>query len=185
MSLQKGLCRMGTYFAQLFWGLLLVILDFSINGFPLLPDGLGYFIVAGGCRGLISTSSRFSSARTLCFILALLWLIGFVIQGEIAVLYRLAMVVVDCTMIWQLLGGIADYAIQRHRSDLAQRARNRRLAYAAIMASVTLIGFAMHGSNDAGPLVIILGVSVLVLLVMILHLIHRVKTEIAMPVAAT
>ncbi|HBE70729.1 MAG TPA: hypothetical protein DDW52_21505, partial [Planctomycetaceae bacterium] len=170
---------------SLIWGLLLVILDFSINGFDLLADGLGYLLVASGCRGLMFTSSRFSSARTLCFILAILWLIGFAIEGQLAVLYGLATTVVECTMIWQLLGGIADYAIQRHRSDLAQRAHNRRLAYAGIMAGVTLIGFALHGSNDAGPLVIILVGCVLVLLVMILHLIHRVKTEIEWPDTAT
>jgi hypothetical protein len=176
---------MATYFSQLFWGLLLVILDFSINGFDLLADGLGYLIVASGCRGLSTMSSRFSSARTLCFILALFWLIGFAIHGDIAVIYGLATTVINCTMIWQLLGGIADYAMQRRRPDLAQRASNRRLAYVAMMAGTTLFAFAMHGSNDTGPLVVIFVVSTLVLLVMILHLIHRVKTEIAMQDSAT
>jgi hypothetical protein len=61
---------MATHFTQLFWGLLLVILDFfMINGFDLLADGVGYLIVAAGCRGLSSLSSRFETAQ----ILSLFW----------------------------------------------------------------------------------------------------------------
>jgi len=37
----------------------------------------------------------------------------------------------------------------------------------------------MNGSRDAGPLVVVLVVSMLVLMVMILHLIHRTKVELA------
>ncbi|MEK6232204.1 MAG: hypothetical protein N2A42_10150 [Luteolibacter sp.] len=37
---------MRIHFSQLFWGLLLFILDFSINGIDLFADGIGYLIVA-------------------------------------------------------------------------------------------------------------------------------------------
>jgi hypothetical protein len=170
---------MAFHFSQIFWGLLLVILDFSINGFDLLADGVGYLIVAAGCRGLASLSNRFVTARTLCFVLSVLWLIGFSVRGEIEVIYGLVTMVVNCSMIWHLLGGIGEFALSRQRQDLAERARNRRVAYVAIKAGTSLIAFVMQGSRNAGPLAIILVIAMLILIVMILHLIHRVRVELA------
>lgn len=170
---------MKSHFSQLFWGLLLVLLDFSINGFDILPDGLGYLIVAAGCSGLSTLSPRFSTARILCFVLAILWLVGFAIHRDIATVYGLARTLVNCAFIWQLLGGIAEFAIDRGRRDLAERAHTRRVAYIAIMIATTLLTLIMRGSRDAGPLVIALVISILILMTMILHLIHRVKVELA------
>jgi hypothetical protein len=39
---------MSTSFGYIFWGLILVILDFKINGFDLLPDVIGYVLVGIG-----------------------------------------------------------------------------------------------------------------------------------------
>jgi hypothetical protein len=170
---------MATHFSKLFWGLLLVILDFSINGFDVLADGVGYLLVAAGCRGLSSLSNRFVTARTLCFVLAVLWLIGLAVRGDIAAAHGLVTMVVNCAMIWQLLGGIGEFALSRQRQDLAERAGNRRVAYVAIMTGTSLLAFAMQGSRNAGPLATILVIAMLILIVMILHLIHRVKVELA------
>ena len=82
-------------------------------------------------------------------------------------------------MIWQLLGGICEFALSKERPDLARRAENRRLAYVAIMAVTFLLTLAMEGSPDASPLAIVLVLSMLITLVMILRLIHRVKVELA------
>lgn len=170
---------MATHFSQIFWGLLLVILDFSINGFDLLLDGVGYLIVAAGCHGLASVSLGFVTARALCFVLVVLWLIGFAVRGDFAWAYGLAATLVNCAMIWQLLGGIGEFALARQRPDLAERAHNRRVAYVAIMVGTSLLTLAMQGSAGAVPLVILILVAMLVVLVMILHLVHRVKVELA------
>jgi len=69
--------------------------------------------------------------------------------------------------------------MDRGRSDLAERAHNRRLAYVAVMIGTTLLAFMINGSRDAGSLVVVLVVSMLILMVMILHLIHRTKVELA------
>ncbi len=171
---------MATHFTKLFWGLLIVILDFSINGFDLIADGVGYLVIAAGCRRLSSLSGRFAIARTLCFVLAVLWLVGFVVRGDIAVVYGLVTTLVNCTMVWQLLGGIGEFALSRQRQDLAELASNRRVAYVAIMVGTSLLTFAIQNSRDAGPLVITLVIAALILMVMILHLIRRVKIELAM-----
>ena len=47
------------------------------------------------------------------------------------------------------------------------------------MIGTSLIAFAMSESRDAWPLVVVLVVSMLILMVMILHLIHRTKIELA------
>lgn len=168
-----------TNLPQIFWGLLIVILDLSINGFDLLPDGLGYLIVAVGCGGLVTLSPRFATARTLCWVLAGLWLIGFVIHGEFLAVYGLGMAVGDCAMIWYLLGGIRDLAMKRDRPDLAKRAESRRIAFCLLVIGASLLGLLLHDSHDAGLVVVALAISIIVLLIMILHLIHRVKVELA------
>lgn len=170
---------MAIHFSQIFWGLVLVILDLSINGFDLLADGVGYLIVAAGCRGLSQFSPKFATAGTLCFVLGALWLLGFAVHGDLAIPFGLVTTVVDCAMIWQLLGGIGEFSLSRQRQDLADRASNRRVAYVVIVVSSSLLGSAMQGSQNADPLAIILVIGMLILLVMILHLIHRVKVELA------
>ncbi|TWT90876.1 hypothetical protein Mal64_12740 [Pseudobythopirellula maris] len=175
---------MAFHFSQLFWGLLLVILDFSLNGFDLLVDGVGYLIVAAGCSGLSPLSTKFITAGMLCFVLTMLWLFGFAVHGALAVPYGLVTMVVGCAMMWHLLGGIGEFAMSRQRQDLADRASNRRVVYVAIMVGAALFELAMQGSHTAGPLafILILGLvlGMLVQIVMILHLIHRVRDELAM-----
>lgn len=169
------------HFSQLFWGLLLVILDFSINGFDLFPDIIGYLIIAAGCTGLANTSHRFSTARAMAFALAILWLIGFAVQGEFRIFYGISTTLANCAFMWQLLGGVADFATARGRIDLAKLAYNRRVAYVAIILVSACLGFALSGSRNAGPLVLVVVISMIVLMVMILHLIHRAKHELAEP----
>ena len=151
----------------------------KINGFDLLPDGLGYLVVAAGCSGLSTLSPHFSTARTLSFVLGILWLVGFVIHGDIAIVYGFTRTLVNCAFMWQLLGGIGEFAMGRGRSDLAERAHHRRLVYVAMMIGTALFGLMVNGSNGLAPLVIVLVVSMLILEVMILHLIHRTKVELA------
>src|SRR5215468_10329476 len=64
-------------FGQIFWGLLLVILDFNIDHVDILPDFIGYILMAVGCGGLVTVSRRFARARVLCWILAVLAVIGY------------------------------------------------------------------------------------------------------------
>lgn len=163
---------------MLFWGLLLVILDFSINKFDLLPDGIGYVLVGIGCGGLITLSHLFKAAKTIAFILAVLWLIGFIIHGDLARFYGITMTVLNCILLWQILGGIAEFAMKHKRVDLATRAHHRRIAYVVIMASATSLSFLLAGSRNAGPIALLFVVALIVLMVMILHLIHRTKVEL-------
>jgi hypothetical protein len=177
-----GITRMSmfTRFGQIFWGLLLVILDLKFNGFDVLPDFFGFILVAVGCGGLVDLSRRFFTAQTLSWILAVLSLVSFAIPTELASLYGFVYLAVDCGLIWFLLGGVMEFASARERPDLRLRASNRRLAYVVLMCVGTLVGVVGQGSRDAATLMLIMFVVCFIpLLVLILHLIHRVKHELA------
>jgi hypothetical protein len=169
-----------TRFGQIFWGLLLVVLDVRINGFDVLPDFIGYVLVAVGCGGLAGVSRHFSTAHTLSWILAVLSLVAFVLPSDLGSVYGVLHLAVDCAMMWYLLGGVMEFALAKGRPDLCERASNRRLAYVVVMCFATLTGVVAHGSRDAATLMlVVLVICVIPLLVLILHLIYRVKHELA------
>ena len=169
----------GDTFLETLLGLLLVYLNFWIYDVDLLVDGVGYLIVAAGCRGLSSLSSGFETARILCFVLVVLWLIGFAVRGDISLAQELVMVVVVCAMMWQLLAGIGEFALSRQAQDLAKRSLHLRVAYVAMMSGVSVLLLAKEGSGHAGATEAILGFVMVVVIGRILHLIHRVKVELA------
>lgn len=171
---------MKKHFGKIFWGLLLVILDLSISQFDLLPDGIGFALVAVGAGALTDLSPHFRTASFLSWILVVLWLIGFAVHGDAALVLSVVDTAVDCAMMWTLLGGIIQYAHARGRSDLAKQASNRRLAYVILLGGITFLSIVARGSQDlAPPFAVITVVAMLILLVMILHLIHRVRHELA------
>jgi hypothetical protein len=171
---------MRTHFTQIFWGLAIVAINFSINNFDLLPDGLGYVLMALGCGGAIPLSARFATARLLCWLLAVLWLVGFLVPPELGKIYGVPLAVASCSMIWQLLGGVRDFAQDSGRPDLAQRASTLRTAFVAVMVVATLLASFVDPEARAlaGPFVVVTVVAGLVVLVMILHLIRRVRSEL-------
>jgi len=155
---------------------MLVILDFRINSFDLLPDFIGYILVAIGCGGLGAVSRRFHAASTMAWILLVLSVIGFVLPGgSLYSLLRLVSNVADSVMMWQLLGGIMELADAKGRMDLMKDADTRRMTYVLIAVVATLISLLFSGGGFISFLV---ALAYLVVLVLILRLIHRVKTEL-------
>ena len=55
---------------KIFWGTLLVFLDFHINHFDIFPDFLGYLFIYLGLAGLVSYSNHFSKAKSYVLLLA-------------------------------------------------------------------------------------------------------------------
>lgn len=164
-------------FSKLFWGLLLVVLDFSINQFDLFPDVIGYLLVGFGCAGLVTLSPRFSTAKVLAFILTGFWLLQFFVPNDLRLVFRLTNTAFYCVLIWQILGGVSDFAIVRERLDIASSAQWRRVAYVTIVVGMTFLGH-MQGLRNAGPLVLLILGAMFILLGLILHLIQRAKVEL-------
>ncbi|HLA83802.1 MAG TPA: hypothetical protein VJL29_03330 [Thermoguttaceae bacterium] len=106
-------------------------------------------------------------------------LIGYALRRDAAVALGCLDMVIDCAMMWFLLGGVMELATTRNRPDLAQRASHRRIAYVALMGLVLVVSvMAYNARGGAGILGVALVICMLVLLVLILHLIHRAKHEL-------
>ena len=163
----------------IFWGLLLVILDFKLNQFDILPDFIGYILVAVGSGGLMAASSQFAIARNSCWALVALSLVGLVLRGDLGAILGVIQLAANCTMMWFLLGGFMDLSLSIGRSDLADKASNRRVVYVALTCGASVLGFVAQQTRDISPvLLIVIVVAMLVLLVLILHLIHQVKSAL-------
>jgi hypothetical protein len=167
---------MRTHIGYLFWGLLLVIVQVAINGFDLLPDFVGYTLIAVGCGGLLAVSRRFRTARALSIVLVGTALLEIFMRGNLPPAWTLVGLVLNCSMIWFLLGGIMDLTTQHQRSDLAAKAAHRRMAY-IVLATLATLGslLAARLLGGAPILVVLLVVVTLVIVVMILHLIWQVR----------
>ena len=167
---------MATHIRCIFWGLLLVILDFNINQFDLLPDFIGYILVAVGSHGLVVASRHFIVARNSCWALVVLSLVELLMQGDVGILLEIIHLAANCIMMWFLLGGFMGIAITYNRQGLAEKASHRRIAYVVLMCTASLLGLIAYEVRDIAALVAIaIVVAMLVILVMILHLIHQVK----------
>ncbi len=64
-----------------------------------------------------------------------------------------------------------------NRPDLARRASSRRIAYAAIAVALFLAPRAFDGSEAGGLLAVILLVGMIAALVLVLHIVQRMKVE--------
>ena len=104
-------------FRSLAWGLTLASIP-AVGAFRVLPNGLGYFLLALGATGLVVYSPRFKKAAVFAWI-ALIWLsvsswsvdllqIGDPIEGDGGILYSCIRVIIDCLLISSVLGGIRD-----------------------------------------------------------------------------
>jgi hypothetical protein len=165
------------HIGYIFWGLLLVILDFRLNQFDVLPDFVGYILVALGCGGLVTASSKFTIARNSCWALLVLSLVELIVTGDLRAILAIIQLAVNCTMMWFLLGGFMDLSLSIGRPDLAGKAGNRRMVYVALTCVASLLGFVAQQTRDISTMaIIVIVVAMVVLVVMILHLIHQIKS---------
>ena len=168
-----------TCLGQIFWGLLLVIIDININHFDLLPDFLGYLLVALGAGGLIGVSSQFRNARNLCWLLVPMSLLSHVVRDYLGLLFGLLHMVLNCGMMWFLLGGIMKVAASSNRPDLADKASTRRVVYVFLICLATLLGFLGYANRDLAMLgAILVVIPMLILVIMVLHLIWQVRNAV-------
>jgi hypothetical protein len=169
---------MNSYFGSIFWGLLLVFLDLSINGFDLLPDVIGYVLVGYGAGGLTNQHVAFRTAASLSWLLAVGSVIAFFISERSATqFFGWLMTGFQCALIWTLMGGVMAIASERNRLDLAERAASRRVAYVALTVTMVFLSV-LPGGGLLAPLAIVLLIATLVVFVMILHLVYRVRYEL-------
>ncbi len=162
-------------FRRIFWGLFLVILDFRINGFDILPDFLGFALIAMGLGLLVPLDRRFLTARVLAVLLIVLSLATLLQHTDAAeadawptawALFEVVYDVLDLAMIWLLCGGIIAVAGERGLRDLADRASFRRMLYVGLAMLGWVVALLARGGMPKDVLVVlVIGLAVLALVV--------------------
>jgi len=161
---------------QIFWGLVLVAADIRVRTFDILPDFVGYILVAVGLGGLLSASRHFGLARLLSWILVPVSAGAVLFHGNFGMILRLAQVPLDGAMIWFLCGGLIEMAQSRQRADLVSRAALCRVAYVALLGVIAAIGLtARILPSVASALSALTLLAVLCVVVVLLHLLYEVK----------
>jgi hypothetical protein len=166
-----------TRFLQILVGLLLIFLDLRLNGFDVLPDFVGYALVALGCGGLGDCSHSFLTAQKLSWILAVVDVAGYFVPRHL--LLAAIILALNCSLIWFLCGGIIELATRRNRADISQRAMGVRIVYVFLTTLTFLMAILLEGSRDAAPLVIVLVITGMIVMFFLVLLIYRVMQELA------
>jgi|SRR5436190_19890961 len=170
--MQNRTARLG----QIFWGLVLIAVDVRVRTFDILPDFVGYILVALGAAGLVSSSRHFNLARFFSWVLVPVSIAGFFFHGYFGMTLRIAQIALDGAMMWFLLGGLMEIAQGRQRADLVSRAVLCRIAYICLMCVVGLIAIIGRGlPNVAGALGTVTFLVMLCLVAVILHLLYELK----------
>jgi hypothetical protein len=184
------------HFRKIFWGLLL--LDLTLC--DVRCAALAYLLLALGAAGLVPASRRFRTAAVLgwaglIWCLVSVWLLDLAVVGQPridddSILYTNVRTLIDCGLIWVLLGGIAQYTDDRGRRDFARRAGQLRIAYLVIAFagllpdSIIARGAPPGFSTATGSFALVCFVAWLVWLVVALRLIYRVPREVRYEPAA-
>ena len=158
---------MGYRLSQIFWGLLIAILDIGFNEFDILVDGAGWILVGLGCHGLVGTSRRFATASSLSFLLAGLWLVSLALLSFGHTILDLIDLLVECAMYWTLLGGVIELAALHDRPDLSTIAARRRYALVLLLIVSSILGFVAGPAENylSGWLGATLAITMIVVLV--------------------
>jgi hypothetical protein len=166
-------------FGYVFWGLILTFLDFKINQFDLLPDFIGYALVAFGAAGLSKLSPEFLTACGLSVMLAVCDVITLVIPTDTG-WFGIAVTLFSALMMWTLLGGVRAIALKRERPDLAARAEKLRLWYVGLMfLYMGLALVAREVSGGAAFLIVALVIASVTVMILILLLIYRARNGLS------
>ncbi len=168
-------------FSKLFWGFLIILLDFRLQNFDILPDIIGYLMIYSGLGQLFYLSEHFNFARKYTVPLAILSLFDIVqFQRPISfdpttgVMFIVGIVtaVIDLMMVYHICVGIAKAAVGINQLELEQIAMNRwkyylvaKLAF-LVTTPVMLMNTQLFGVIAIPLIVISLIIMILIVLLM-------------------
>lgn len=138
-------------FSKIYWGFLFFF-DFRIQGFDILPDIIGYWLIYLGLKELVSMSSHFAEAKKYSVVLGILsvfdlYQVQMPIQqfniGPLTGLIMLMGIIItifDLLMVFHLCHGIAELAEGRGVIDLETIALNRWKYYLYLRVVTAVVG---------------------------------------------
>lgn len=146
------MCERG--FSKFYWGFLLIMLNFRIQGFDLLPDIIGYLFFASGFKDLSSKSPYFITAARFNIPMIILSIfsiyqapvqgggIHFSSLGIIGIPIMIASFILDLLVVYNLFAGIKDMANKTAQADIEEEADSKWNIY-LILKLASLLAFAV------------------------------------------
>lgn len=148
-------------FKKLFWGFLLIMLGFKIQGFDILPNIVGYLLFASAFSNLNSNSMYFSIAAKYNIPMIILSVfsiyerpvqgsgVQFGLLGIFTIPIAIASIVLNLLVVYNLFMGIRDMAKERDQSDLVNDSdkmwNQYKMLQIAILCSFILIFIPLLG----------------------------------------
>jgi len=132
------------------WGFILIMIDFRIQGFDILPDVAGYLLFASAFRDLASGSTHFSVAEKYnipMIVLAMFSIYQAPVQnsgvqlgslGIVGIIISIAAFVLDLLVVYNLFMGIKDIAEKREQYDLVNESDEYWNKYKMLQIGVLL-----------------------------------------------
>jgi hypothetical protein len=151
-------------FDKIFWGLLFMF-DFRIQGFDILPDIVGYFLIYSGLERLILKNEHFREARKYALPLAVISILDiYEIKKPLTdpfdpgafffLVIGVIILIINLLMIYHLCSGIAEMARDENNSEIEITATKRWKFYLLCINSHDgLFIFKCGFSFDNGTLV--------------------------------
>ncbi len=165
-------------FTLIFWGLILIFIEFRIDRFEIAPDFIGYALIALGGHSLWQYTHEFRIVRNLAAPLILISLPAF---GQPVPLPQVLMIphaVLTFLLVWFLLKAVIVFCEERGRTDFADHTRLYRWVYAGIAIFAFLLDQAARFEPEAAAdFINLIHFAGLVLLCFILRLLYVVRHE--------
>jgi hypothetical protein len=166
-------------YSRFFWGLLLVILDLRLNRLDVLPDFVGHIIISLAASRIASLSPAFQRVVLPAATLAVLDIVGHFTTGDLATILGYLDAIIDCFMIWLLLGAVATDCGAHGHDDLVASAHSRRRWYVGMIIAMHIFGLIASGSRDLATALAVIGVvGFLILLVLVLSLLRSARLRL-------
>jgi|GEM_PF-3731642 len=172
-------------FRFILWGAAFAYFSIRIGGVDILPDVVGYALLVIGCSGLDGLSGRFAVARIFWAVLAVLSVVPEWYLGARSTGFGYLVQAIQCGGLWFLLGGMIAFAATAQRADLVQRLTRRRMAFVVLSALFAFYPRLLAKPLDdaSGAVVVVTAIAMILTVLMIQHVIWRVKGELAVNVS--
>lgn len=179
---------------QAMWGYIFVLIDIRINGFDIVPDWIGFLLIAFGCAKAAETSgiSIFRKGQLMAFVLILFNIVVFAVstssepiintnsKPEYSLPYLLTALgmLLHILLVYCLCNGIYRYAEEHQLPELRDSARSRWKAY-LILNTIILITVAFLPNLDNSFEAIIIAAAIIgfILELTIIHLLYKASKQ--------
>jgi hypothetical protein len=170
---------------QLGWGFVLTLLDIRIINFDILPDLLGYIMIALALHHIVSIQPQFSKAKWVAYAMILLATPGLFIQSHVPFaqfssvplqlqIYSQALFALHACLVYQTFRGLEVMARQARLIDLLETVITRRNLYLTVsFAELLFYPFLLNMEASWSMLLILIIILMLIMEILFIRLPFR------------